>query len=323
MAGLAQVVQKSAAHGGYITRAQILELGLTDGFIAHALRIGSLTQILTGVYQAIHLPGDIETLRGAVLALPDATVSHLSAAQLHRLPYLRRGEPTVVVHHRTTHEFPGVIVRRSLDLAPQHRTVIDGLAVTTSPRTLVDLAADLHPAHLERVVDSVLSDRLDSYERLRTTFEEVARRGRPGTQKLRAVLSIRGNGFMVTATQLERLGHRVLQTHGVEEPIPQFPIPWDPDRRFDDAYPFARFALEWDSRRWHSALAAMEDDRRRDRECAVHTWLLMRITWHDLKQRPETVAGQVATVLEQRQAMFADPATRTATWRCSLSPPPE
>jgi len=46
----------------------------------------------------------------------------------------------------------------------------------------------------------------------------------------------------------------------------------------------------------------MESDRMRDRECAVHSWLLMRITWHDLKQRPGQVAQQIAAVLGQRLA---------------------
>lgn len=301
MTVLADVVALAASHGGYVSRRQILDLGSTDGFIVAALQRGDLDLVTEGVYRAIPLEGEEPLLRGAVLALPGGVVSHCSAGRLQEFPYLRRGPATVTVHHRTTHVFPGVIVRRSLDLVPGHVTNVDGLVTTNVPRTLVDLAADLDRRHLERIIDALLTEGRATYDEVCTVFAEVARRGRAGTRSMRDILAIRGEGSIVSATQLERVGHRVLRAHGVEEPIPQYPIPWDRERRFDGAYPPSRLALEWDSRRWHSSLAQMESDRLRDRECAVHSWLLMRFTWHDLKQRPEQVARQVATVLEQRR----------------------
>lgn len=302
MTALAVIVSIAATQGGYISRPQILNIGLTDGFIAAAIERGDLVVMTEGIYRATPMSGEGPLLRGAVLALPGGVVSHSSAARLHQFPYVRKGQATVTVHQRTTHVFPGVAVRRSLDMLPEHRTKLDGLETTTIARTLVDLAADLHPRHLERVTDALLTEGRADYDRVCSVLADVARRGRPGTRSMRNILAIRGEGLMVTATQLERLGHRVLRAHGVEEPIPQYPVPWDPDRRFDGAYPPARLALEWDSRRWHSSLAQMESDRMRDRECAVHSWLLMRITWHDLKQRPGQVAQQIAAVLDQRLA---------------------
>jgi hypothetical protein len=295
------LLAKAATQGGFVTRRQLLESGYGASWVRRAIQRGELIPVVDGVYRAVPIEGEDALLRGAILALPRAAVSHFSAARVWGFPYLSKGPVTVSVHHRTTHVFPEVEVRRTIDLEDHHLAVERGLLVTTPARTIVDLAANLNIRHLDRVLDGVLVSRLATYEEVATVALEVGRRGRPGTVKLRNVLSIRGDGHMATATQLERLGHSVLRRYGVPEPIPQYPIPWDQDRRFDGAYPPERFALEWDSRRYHMALQQMAEDRARDRECAIHDWGMMRFTWHDLKQRPEMVARQVAAMLELRR----------------------
>jgi hypothetical protein len=250
----------------------------------------------------VPIEGEEPLVRGAVLALPDAVVSHGSAARLWGFPYLQRLPRSVSVHHRTTHRFPDVVVRRTVDLAPHHRTELRGLPITTPARTCADLAADLHINHLDTVIDGVLVGRIATYDELVAIGLETGRRGRPGTVSFRTALSVRGDGSMARATVLERLGHSVLRRFGLPEPVAQYPIPWDPTRRFDDAYPEVAIALEWDSRRWHSAMSQMALDRARDREALLNGWVLLRFTWHDLKQRPEAVAAQVRDIIELRRA---------------------
>lgn len=295
-------LRMAVEQGGFITRRQLMTLGWTAGTIHRSLQRGDLRLVAAGVYQMAELGGELPLLRGALLSLPNATVSHGSAARLWEFPYVGNLPITVSVHHRTTHEFPGVVVRRTLDLLPQHRTQLSGVWVTTPERTLADLAADVHLERLDRITDGVLSSGIARIDTLVAVGEETGRRGRPGTVRYRAVLGRLGEGSVISATALERLGRSVLRKNGVEAPIPQFPIPWDTDRRFDDAYPDARLALEWDSRRWHAARQQMALDRSRDRECLIHDWALLRFTWHELKQNPQMVADQVRAMLEKRKA---------------------
>lgn len=298
---LALAIALAARQGGYATRGQLLDLGYTPSMLRRAVSNGVVAVVAADIYRIVPMEGEESLLAGAILSLPGAVVSHISAARLWQFPYVSKGPPTVSVHHRTTHVFPGVTVRRTLDLDSHHKTEFRGVPITTPARTVSDLAADLHVRHLDAVVDGVLVGRLTDLGQLQRILEETGRRGKPGTVNFRHVLAVR-DGAMATATVLERLGHSVLRRHGLPEPIPQYPIPWDPTRRFDGAYPQARLALEWDSRRWHAALEQMAEDRARDRECAVHSWVMLRFTWHDLKQKPVQVAEEVRAILERRLA---------------------
>lgn len=295
-------IQVATEQGGFITRSQLERLGWSSGSIHRAIHSGTLTIFAEGIFQMIPMEGEESLVRGAALALPDAVVSHGSAARLWGFPYVQRLPKAVSVHHRTTHRFPDVVVRRTLDLVSHHRTQLRGLPITTPARTCVDLAADLHINHLDSVIDGILVGRIATYEELAAIGLEIGRRGRPGTVNFRTTLSVRGDGSMAKSTVLERLGHSVLRRFGLPEPVAQFPIPWDPIRRFDDAYPEVAIALEWDSRRWHSAMSQMAHDRARDREALLNGWVLLRFTWHDLKQRPEVVAAQIREMIELRRA---------------------
>lgn len=130
----------------------------------------------------------------------------------------------------------------------------------------------------------------------------LARRGKRGSANVRELIDARGQGQVVDPTVLERKGRAILARCGLATPIAQYPIPWDPKRRFDDAYPSHRIAIEWDSAAWHSQVAAMSSDRRRDREAALHGWVIVRFTWDDVSKRSDDVGSTVAGLLAARSA---------------------
>ncbi len=240
-------------------------------------------------------------LRAAVAGLPGAVVSHESAALLHDLPHVPHGPLTVTVHSATTHVFPGVVVRRCRDLALHHVERVAGLPVTTIPRTVVDLAALYESERISRLVDELVVSSRMGWAALVETIGEVARSGKKGSALLRCLIEeVEGSGGP-GATRLERRGLAVLRRGGLAAPELQMPIPWAPGRRFDAAYPLERVALEWDSRRWHTRREDFQSDRDRDREAAVHGWVILRFTWEDLRDRPDQVADQVRKVLEARR----------------------
>jgi hypothetical protein len=99
-------------------------------------------------------------------------------------------------------------------------------------------------------------------------------------------------------SELERRARDLIASAGLPMPIHEYPIPWAPGRRFDDAYPDQRLAIEWDSRRYHGQLEAFEADRLRDRTAALHGWRVIRFTWQDVEQRPAMVVESIRLLLE-------------------------
>lgn len=136
----------ATSQAGYLGRAQIDELGLSGSAIRRRVANGTLIVIRKGLYRVEGIGGDHKALlRGAMAILPTPTVSHESAAEAYGIPYIARGKAVVTVHARTTHDFPDVLIHRSLDLVDDHRQMIDSMWTTNPARTLADAAAVLHP----------------------------------------------------------------------------------------------------------------------------------------------------------------------------------
>jgi hypothetical protein len=292
-------IERAAAQGGYVTREQLLEIALSPSAVNRLIRNGDLIRAAEGVYQVLPSSEHIDLIRGAMLSLPNAVASHQSAAHLLDFPKLPALTPTVTVASHTTHRFRGVIVRRADDLDPSHITMTQQIRVTNVARTLFDLARLLRFREFDAIGEAlIVANRLD-VEQFEQVAGQLARRGKPGTRSAREFITIRF-GAHPGATILERKGRAALAAAGLPDPIPQLPIPWDPSRRFDDAYPRQMLAVEWDSRTWHEQRGAMGTDRRRDREAAAHGWIVIRFTWDDVTERPHEVSETVATLLRER-----------------------
>ncbi len=275
---------------------QAIGCGFTRGQIDQRVRDGRWRSLGRSGYIVLEMPGAMNLVRAAVATLPNAVVSHEAAAELHNLPKLRRGTASVLVHSRTTHVFPDVVVRRCHDLDPSHVVDVDELPVTSIPRTIVDLSPLLTSRHLRAVLESTVADQRVRIDDVRTVVDQVARRGKPGIRKIRWILDERDAGPR-DGTPLERIGAKVLREGGIAEPRFEYPIPWNPIRRFDVAFPKERLAIEWDSRRWHELIEAFSRDRERDRQALLHGWRVVRFTWVDVTRHPEDVVDTVRRLL--------------------------
>ncbi|MCL1693601.1 MAG: hypothetical protein M3096_07960 [Actinomycetia bacterium] len=291
-----EVTRLAVRQGGVIRSGQAFECGFTKGQIDQRVRDGRWTLVGRFGYRIVEMEGLLNLVRAAVATLPNAVVSHEAAAEIHDFPKMPRGLASVSVHSRTTHEFPDVVVHRCHDLEKDHIVQVSELPTTSIPRTVVDLAAHLTTGHLAAVLSSLITERRVITAEVQTVVDRVARRGKPGIRKIRTILNGRDSGPR-DGTPLERLGAEVLRTRGVPEPLFEFPMPWDPDRRFDAAYPDSGLAIEWDSRRWHDLEEAFSSDRERDRIALLHGWRVVRFTWSDVTQRPDEVAETVRRLL--------------------------
>ena len=120
-------------------RDQLVARGISSSAIDRRVSAGELIPAAAGVYVVIPSENFVDLLRGAALRLPQAVVSHQSAAHMLQFPKLPELVPTVVVPSYTTHRFPGVTVRRCSDFIESDIGVVDGLAVTNVVRTFFDL----------------------------------------------------------------------------------------------------------------------------------------------------------------------------------------
>jgi len=292
----ARLESLAVVQGGVVTRRQALAACLTDRQISHRIETGQWSRITTGGYRAIEMSGRKNLVRAATTVLPNCVASHFSAGALHALGHVDTRTVSVMVHSRTTHIFPGVRVLRAHDLATRHSVTVDGIPTTSVARTIVDLAAVVHPRRLRATIDDAIASRKTTAPEIHDVLLEVARRGKPGVTVLRAVLED-WIGPTRKESVLERAGNRLLTSAGIDGWETEHPIPWSSNKRFDVAFPKNQVAIEWDSRRWHAHGQAFDSDRERDARALAHGWRILRFTWTDVHDRPNYVIDTIRAVL--------------------------
>lgn len=286
------------SQGGVLTRAQALALGFTRHQLEYRLETGRWQRVSDLGYRLLPSNDDFDQLMAAVSLLPAAVVSHESAGALHGFRWLKDAPATVSVHSRTTHSFEGVVVKRCHDLHDQHWVEYRGLRLTTPARTVFDLAASYGDRRLNRIVSGLMDAGHVSETELEEVLASVGRRGKPGTQRMRKLLAALGVGSH--ASELERRGRLLLPRHRCGcKPVGEYEIPWLPRRRFDDAYPRHKVAVEWDSVRYHGQRDSFESDRQRDRTALERGWRVLRFTWVDVNERSGDVTTSVSAVLDR------------------------
>ena len=296
---ISRVIDHARRHGGVVTRAEALALGMAPKTIDRRAKEGSLWRVGPGV---LALPGfldsDLTLLAAATRALP-AVVSHESAARLYDMPVREGGKPVVSVPVRRSNRFPGVVVHQLTDLTEEHVTTVGGLPVTTPDRTIIDLAAVVGPRVLARCFDYGVSRGLATVEEMAAKLEKLARKGKPGVKAFRALLSSRGQLDAVPESVLESETLDLIIRCGLPLPDPQWKPPWLRlvNGRVDFAYVEAKVIVEADSRRWHDNPDAFRIDRERDNLAQLAGWRILRFTWDDLMNRPDYVANAIGTAL--------------------------
>ena len=235
-----------------------------------------------------------------------AGISHRSAGALCELPGGRDDlvEVSCVRWRRT--QKPGLIVHESRRLDEQDLTVVDGIAVTTPERTILDLASCYpHENYLEYVVQAARRKRLITYESMRATFDRHARRGLKGVRALRATLDKWDPTSRPTESDMETMLLQALRQHGLPEPTLQYEVR-DADghlvARPDAAYPETRIAIEYDSRQEHSDEFQLAKDARRRNALQVRGWVILSARSADLKRGGTDLCEQTHTILRRKPA---------------------
>lgn len=239
-----------------------------------------------------------------------AVVSHESALRLHGL---RRLPPTIglTLPAGINRRVEGVHLHRVCDLFPHHLTEVDGLPVTTLPRSLLDSASRFSGTRLGDLIDeATIRLRLTTIEAIGACFGELNRRGRRGVPKIWRELGKRSNGQPTNRSTLEGHLDELLAQLGLTYAVHEHPLPTAGGLPglVDRALPDAMLILEVDGRRWHARERDMARDRARDREAARFGWQTLRILDEELTERREIVAGEVLDAYRMRLEQLRRPA---------------
>jgi len=278
----------SSAHG-VVTRADLLDAGLSADEIFQRLRTGALLPEHRGVYRVGHRAPSVEARYLAVVRAcgEGAFLSHQAGA--HLLYLIKGPPPPPQVTAPTERRVPDVVVRRSRRLRAEDGTIWRGVPVTTVPYTLVDLASVLSVNDLARACH-------EAGVRYRTTPRAVdtvlARRpNAPGAGNLRSILH---GDVRVTLSALEKRFLGRLTEMGLALPQTNRPAG---GRRVDCRWPDRRLTVELDSYRYHHSRHAWEQDRRRAREARARGDEFRRYTWGDVFEEPRLMLVELCALL--------------------------
>jgi hypothetical protein len=171
-----RLAKLAARQYGVVSRAQLYEVGFCERGIARRVANGRLNRLHRGVYSVGHtiVDGYGRWLAAVLACGPGAVLSHRSAAALWGIRPTAAARIDVTVPHTSGVRSRARIVVHRPRLEAES-VVLDGIAVTTAGRTLLDLATALPRRQLEKAAEMaealglnvVVDDRHPGARRLR------------------------------------------------------------------------------------------------------------------------------------------------------------
>ncbi len=299
----------AAQQHGLVTRSQLNDFGFTRGMLNRRFESGRWTPVGRTVVALGPIRQDLPArAMAAVLAVPHSVASHHTAGLLHQLPGLgitRPDERRLLQRPVDISTTGGSSSLRPGEVTVHRRTsrprslYLHGMRVTTIPQTLVDLAAVLDEAQLDRVLDMTLAQNRGALEALQALLASAPSQGVAGRAALQAIMAARHRPGG-SASALERLFWEGINSSDVVLPARQVPMPWG--ATVDLLWAAQKLIGELDSRSWHERLRDRENDARRDAAALSHGYATLRMTWEMVADELDATLIRLAEALEQRSA---------------------
>jgi hypothetical protein len=277
--------------GGVFTAEQAISQGWSPRQVQRRRSAGGWRRVLGDGLTARRGDVDVPARGWAVhLTWPDAVLAGPTAALLHRLPVPGTDDVWVRgprIRARGVAGLPG-----SID--PASHATVDGLPVTSLRASVLDSLVVLPDEAAYDLVAWVFSRGLVDRTDLREATLE--RFGQRGVCRLQTVVRITSGGAV---NRGEGQLHEILRGGGIDG--------WRAGVAVRDAggiiavvdilFDLVRLVIELDGRRAHSDRAAFENDRRRQNRLVNAGFTVLRFTWADLTERPESVVHEVRAAL--------------------------
>jgi very-short-patch-repair endonuclease len=296
-----KIVAIAACQHGVLSLTQLMECGLTASGVRKRVAAGSLFRIHRGVYALGRpdLPAKGRWMAAVLACGPGALLSHASAAALHGIRSSAAARIDVTVRRPYSISRPGLRVHRSPELSATDVTVIEGIPVTSVPRTLLDLATFLSQPQLERACEQAV---LEGLFDLNAISELLSRsHGRPGIRNLRAVLARGDLGENVPASGLERRFRDLCEQAGLPAPeINRHLLLGDTFHKVDFVWRAQRVVIEVDGDRYHSTGWQRRRDAERDALLLAHGYAGARVPEEQLAERPAAAVQAARALLAGR-----------------------
>ena len=289
-----KIARIASRQNGAVARIQLLRAGVSVREIERRLESGALIPVYRGVYRVGHWAPSVEArYTAAVLACGEGAVLFGPAAgRLQRLLKGTPPPPSVLAPRRRS--VPGVRTCRYRRLGRGEVIKVKNITVTSVPRTLVDLAAELN-------LDDLAHACHEAGVLYRTTPAHVKailsqRPNARGAKRLRVVME---GDVHVTLSTLERAFLALLRREELPLPITNRVAS---GRRVDCRWPDYRLTVELDSYRFHNSRYSWEQDRRREREARHRGDEFRRYTFGDVLEDPAYMLRELRDLLTQAVA---------------------
>jgi hypothetical protein len=284
------------------TRDQAVEAGWSPRQVARRTAGGAWVRVAGA---ALAGAGWSRTAHGVAWAIhltwPAAVVAGATAALIHGFPLAARASldvPACAVLPRGAGRSGTVQVLRDR-VADEERVVLDSSVHVTAPaRTAVDCLAVLDRDQATELLAWVMTRRIIGREHLAEGIERYRRKG--GFAQLRALYDLTGRGALSPA---EDLCHEVLDRFGIGGWTANLPIT---DAHgviavADVAFESERVVVEVDGWSSHGDRDAFERDRRRQARLVAAGWVVIRVTWRELRHHPARFAADLRRALDGRR----------------------
>lgn len=290
-----ELADLALAQHGVVSIEQLRSLGYSMQAVSRAVACGRLHRLHRGVYAVGHT--DLSRRAKCLAAVKGcgegALLSHWSAAWLWGLM------PTRPIPIHVTTPIPrrgrlGLTIHRSRTLAEEDRAMVDGIPVTSVPRTALDVAARVRRISVQRLLQR--SEELALFDL--PDFESVLARnkGHRGMKPLRREMAIYEPPPFTRSRLEERFFSLVLE-YGLPRPATNYV---EAGYELDVYWPELRFAVELEVYETHGSRLSFEEDPVRHEELKLAGVELIWVTGPRLDREPDRVMERVARLLEMR-----------------------
>lgn len=294
---LEQLDTLARQHHGLVSRTHASRLGISRSSWYRAVASGQFEQLYPNVAR---LYGSADTFLQRSLAAVwaaggDAMASHRTSARLWGVERPERDPLDVLLPSRERHALPqGVTIHRPRDLLDL-RTVVRQKVPTTNPlRMLLDLGA-VDPDAVTDAMVRVMATKVASPAAIRSALFRHARQGRSGVTALRTALESWLNDELPPDSELERRMAALLQRFRLP------PVEFHAVRagfEVDFLVVGTNIVIECDGWTAHGLNRdQFEYDRMRNADLTAAGFVVIAVTWRQLRDNPQQVADRLRSVI--------------------------